>query len=125
TGIDLRNLQSVSVDVELTNHPPEVTGAIMNARGEPLKEMTVLIMTQDRERWIPDSRLVVTARSNADGRYLVRTLPPGQYYIVVLDSRQTVNVTDPDFLDHMRARAASFSLMDGEVKTMDLRFAAR
>ncbi len=123
SGVDLRNAQDITVEVELTNHPPEITGTVTGASGEPLKEFTILALPEDRQLWIPDSRLVVTVRSDAQGRYRIRTLPPGRYFIVVVDNRQTVNVLDPDFLDHMRARAASFSLTDGEVKTLDLRFA--
>jgi hypothetical protein len=126
TGIDLSAGRDANgFEVELTNRPPEVSGAAVNARGEPQKDYMVLFFTQERERWIPGSRLITTARHDrVDGRYKVRSLPPGRYLAVALEQTQGANTQDPDFLESLRPRATSFTLADGETKLLDLRISA-
>ena len=124
SGVDLRGGRDVDgVEVQLTNHPPEISGLIVDANGAP-QIGAVLMFPQERERWIFESRLIATARTDRDGRYKVRTLPPGRYLAVVLDPSQvSIAMQDPDMLEGLRDRATPFSLSEGESKTLDLRSA--
>ena len=122
TGVDLRGGRDINnLEVEFTNRPQEIGGLVTNARGEPLPQSSVLLFPQDRERWILDSRLVGIARTDATGRYRIRTLPPGRYLAVALDPSQTANVSDPDVLESLRSRATPVSVAESEVKALDLR----
>jgi hypothetical protein len=120
TGVDLRGSQDVSLEIELTNNPPEVSGGAIDARGEAVNDFGVLVFPQDRDRRILDSRLVVAVRSDANGRYRVRTLLPGQYVAVLINAQQISNVPDLD-LEALVARATPFLLHAGEIATVDLR----
>jgi hypothetical protein len=126
-GVDLRGGRELSgVEIELTNRPPEVMGLVTNARGESLKDYTVLVFPQERERWILDSRLVTTARaSGADGRYRIRTLPAGRYLAIAFESMPPITYQDPQFLENVRARATSFAIADGQSTLLDLKVDAR
>jgi hypothetical protein len=124
TGVDLRAGRDVDgIEVELTNRPQEISGTVTGDGGELLKDFTLLVFPQERERWVFDSRLIATARSDRDGRYKLRTLPPGRYLAVPLDQSVTIATQDPDFLESQRTRATPFSLAEGEAKTLDLRVA--
>ena len=122
TGIDLRGARDISgVEIQLTNRPQEISGLVTDTGGLP-QSGAVLVFPQEREHWIFDSRLITTARTERDGRYKVRTLPPGRYLAVVLDPSQVPGaMQDPDALESLRARATPFSLAEGESKTLDLR----
>jgi hypothetical protein len=123
-GVDLRGTRELfDVEVELTNRPPEVTGVVTSSRGDALKEYTVLVFPQERERWHLDSRLVTLARpSMADGRYRVRTLPPGRYLAMAFESpQQLAFYQDPQLLESLRARATAFSIVDGQSLVLNLR----
>ena len=122
SGVDLRAGHDVDdLEVELTSRPPEISGRVTDARGEP-QSTPVLFFPQDRERWIFDSRLITTARADQVGQYKIRTLPPGRYLAVVLDPSQLASaLQDPETLESLRPRATPVSLGEGEVKTLDLR----
>ena len=57
SGIDFTSGGEFSgIEVELTNHPAEVSGVVTNARGEPVKDYSVIVFSQDREKWQGTSR---------------------------------------------------------------------
>jgi hypothetical protein len=122
TGIDFTSGGEFSgIEVELTNHPAEVSGVVTNARGEPVKDYSVILFSQDREKWQGSSRYLSQSRPDQDGRFKVRTLPAGSYYAVAVDYVEPGESSDPDFLERMRTKATTFSLNDGETKTLDLK----
>jgi len=122
TGIDFAAGSEIAgIEVELTNHPAEVSGAVTNARGEPVKDYSVIFFSQDRDLWAGNSRYMATSRPDQDGRFKVRSLPPGSYYAVALDYVEPGDSSDPDFLERVRSKAITFSLNEGEAKTLDLR----
>jgi hypothetical protein len=124
-GIEFRpNEEVTGIEVELTNQATEVSGAVTNARSEPVKDYTVVVFSRDRERWGYMSRFFQTGRPDQDGRFKVKSLPAGDYYAVALDYVEPGEANDPEFLDRVKARAVSFSLSDGETKTLDLKVSA-
>jgi hypothetical protein len=124
TGVDLRAGRDVDgIEVELTNRPQEISGTVTSDTGELLRDFALLVFPQERERWIIDSRLIAIAKSDRDGHYRLRTLPPGRYLAVPLDPSLATAAQDPDFLESQRARATPFALVEGEAKTLDLRIA--
>jgi hypothetical protein len=110
--------------VELTNKPTEVSGVVTNSRSEPVKDYTVVVFARDRERWGYMSRYFQSSRPDQDGRYKVKALPAGEYYAVAIDFVDPGEASDPEFLDRVKTRAVSFSLNDGETKTLDLKISA-
>ena len=124
-GIEFRPNEEVSgIEVELSNQTTEVSGAVTNSRSEPVKDYTVVVFARDRERWGYMSRFFQTGRPDQDGRYKVKALPAGNYYAVALDYVEPGEATDPEFLDRVKDRAVSFSLNDGETKTIDLKISS-
>ena len=67
------------------------------------------------------SRYQGTARPDQDGRFKISALPPGDYFIIAVDHIEPGEWSDPEFLERARSMASSFSLSDGEAKTIDLR----
>jgi hypothetical protein len=126
TGVDLTSGNSLDeVEIELTNRPPELSGIVVNTRGEVLTNATVVVFPEDRDRWIFESRLIATVRPSAqDGRFRVRTLPPGRYLAAAVEQLQPTQ-HDPAFLETLRPRAVAFSLSDGQTTTLDLKVAGR
>ena len=124
-GIDFKPNEDVAgLEVELTNKPTEVSGLVTNARGEPVKDYTVVVFAKDREKWGYMSRFFQSGRPDQDGRYKVKALPAGEYYAVALDYVEPGEATDPEFLDRIKTRATSFSLLEGDTKVMDLKISA-
>jgi hypothetical protein len=122
SGIEFRPNANVSgVEVELTTQTAEVTGVVTDDRGHPAADCTVIVFAQDRERWTEASRYIAASGADQHGRFKVRTLPPGEYYAVALDSIEPGEFADPDLLERVRTRATAFSMSEGETTTLDLK----
>ena len=109
------------VEVELTNKVTSVSGLVTNQRGEPARDYTAVLFTQDSNRWTERSRYIKIGRPDQDGRFSVTALPPGDYYAVAIEALEAGLWNDPDFLQRVRTTATMFTLMEGETKTLDLR----
>jgi hypothetical protein len=121
-GFDIRPNEEISgIEIEMTNHQSDFSGVVTNTRGEPVKDYSLVVFAQDRERWNPGSRYLRTSRPDQDGRFKVTGLPAGRYYAVALDYVEPGEASDPEFLDRVSAKAEKFSLNEGEVKTFDLK----
>ncbi|HWW86440.1 MAG TPA: carboxypeptidase-like regulatory domain-containing protein [Vicinamibacterales bacterium] len=122
SGIEFRPNTSISgVEVELTTHGAEVSGIVTDERGHPANDCTVIVFPQDRDRWTEASRYVAADRPDQDGRFTVRTVPPGEYYAIALDSIEPGEWADPDLLERVRPRAAAVSLTEGKTTALDLK----
>src|SRR5207249_5137958 len=99
----------------------DLSGLVTNARGEAVKDYTLVVFAQDKEQWGPGSRFVRTGRPDQDGRYKISGLPAGAYYLVAVDYVDPGDATDPEFFDRIKAKASALSLGDGETKVVDLK----
>ncbi len=127
SGVEMGAGQNIEgVEVELTNRPSTVSGRVTNAKGDAVKDYSVLLFSQDKERWaLSGGRHVALGRPDQDGTYRARSLPPGSYYAVALDYVDQTAWRDPDFLDSIRASATAFTLRDAEAKVLDLKMTIR
>ena len=83
----------------------------------------MIAFPQSRDLWNPQppGRSAV-ARPTADsGRYELRTLRPGDYYIAAVTEVEPGQWTDPSYLEELALRATRVSIRDGESATIDLK----
>jgi hypothetical protein len=123
TGIEIKpNGDMSGIEIEMTNHVAELSGAVTNARGEAVKDYTVVVFPQDRDRWgVTGVRYMKSGRPDQDGRFKIAALPPGEYAAVAVDYVEPGESSDPEFLERVRIRATPFSIGEGETKTLDLK----
>ncbi len=122
SGIEVPSGGDISgIEVELTNHLSEVSGVVTNARGEAMRDYTVVFFPQDREQWGGTTRYRGIARPDQDGRFKTRALPAGRYYAAALDGVDVNDANDPEFLERISTGATAFTLNDGETKVMELK----
>ena len=122
SGIEFRPSEDVAdIEVELTNRVTDVSGLVTNTKGEAVRDYSIVVFPRDREKWTPNSRYMRTTRPDQDGRYKVNGVPPGEYLVIALDYLDTNEWNDPEFLDRVRSKATSFSVNEGETKSVDLR----
>jgi hypothetical protein len=126
SGIEFRaNENLTDIEVELTNRLTDVSGLVTDRRGTAQKDFSVVVFPQDRDKWTPNSRYMRTSRPDQDGRFKVNGLPPGAYYVIALDYLDTSgDWNDPESLDRLGSKATTFSINEGETKTVDLRIAS-
>jgi len=122
TPIEVRSGQLVSnVTVTFTDKVGELSGTIMSDRGDPVTDYTVLAFTTDRTFWRPQSRQILTVRPDQTGRFRMQGLPPGDYYVVIVDPAEQGEWFQPAYLDEHRTGASRVSLAEGGSKTQDFR----
>jgi protocatechuate 3,4-dioxygenase beta subunit len=121
-GIDVEPGEQITgVDVELSDKITSVSGRVTNARGEPVRECTLIVFATDNKRWKIQGRYLRTARPDQDGRFKVSGLAPSDYYIVAIDKLEPGQGLDAEFLERIRSKATSVSVDDGETRSVDLK----
>ena len=126
TPIDLRSDQKLNaVSVVFTNKLTQVSGTVTNEQSMPVTDFTVLAFPADSSLWRPLARQIMTARPDQTGKYQIRGLPPGNYYLATVDPSEQGEWFEPAFLDQQRLGAARLLLSDGDVKTHDFRISTR
>jgi hypothetical protein len=122
TPIDVRSGRSIdNVTVLFTDRLTEVNGTVSDDRGTPITDYTVLAFPTDASLWRPMARHIMTARPDQNGKYQIRGLPPGDYYLAPVDPAQQGEWFEPSFLEQHRAAASGVTLGEGDVKTLDFK----
>ena len=110
-----------TVAVVFTDKQSEINGTLTTENGTPVPEFTVLVFPADASLWRPQARQIMTARPDQTGKYRIRGLPPGDYYLATVDPSEQGEWFEPAYLDEHRSGATRVVLGDGDVKTKDFK----
>jgi hypothetical protein len=107
------------VQVVVTSRITELSGTVVDARGDVSAGYTLLVFPVDRDRWYPGSRYFRRAGSASGGNFSVRGLPPSDYYVAPLGAWSVLKDgddawQDPEFLESIALRAARATLTEGQ-----------
>jgi hypothetical protein len=109
----------------LSNQPAELQGTVVDDRGQPATDYTLIVFAADRRYWTPGTRRVYTTRPATDGSYMLRNLPPGEYRIATLIDPEPGAWTDPAYLEQLESSSMRISIAAGEKKVQGVRIADR
>jgi hypothetical protein len=115
TGEDIENLQ-----VEVTDRFPELSGSVADERGRPVLEFTTIAFPQQPAQPGSMARSSI-GRPDQDGRFKIRPLPAGSYYVVAVDYVEQGQWLDPEYLERLRPSATRVTIGDAEAKSIDLK----
>lgn len=122
TPIALRSGQILSgLTMVFTDRLTELSGTVTTAAGAPATDVTVLAFPTDTSLWRPQARQIMTTRPDQNGKFQIRALPPGEYYLAPIDPAEPGEWFEPAFLEAHRADAVRVLLAEGDVKTQDVR----
>jgi Carboxypeptidase regulatory-like domain len=113
------------ITLVFTDKMTQVSGVVTNDQNAPVSEYTVLAFPTDATLWRPQSRQIMTTRPDQNGKYQLRGLPPGEYYMATVDPAVQGEWFEPAFLDQQRPGAIRITLSDGDVKTQDFKVLQR
>ncbi len=123
TGIEFapgRNLEGLQV--VFTQKTTDLSGLVTDAGGKPVVDASVVIFPANRDKWKFQSRYVRTARPDTQGRYNIKSLPPGEDYLVIaVQNLENGQGGDPEFLGRAKEEAKPFTLNEGETKAVDIK----
>jgi hypothetical protein len=116
--IDLKG-QNSSARVVLTDRVTTISGVVQARRDAA--NYSVVVFPDDVTRWNYPSRYVRSARASDRGQFKISGLPPNErYFAVAVDFLQEGEEQDPQFLERLRSQAVTFSLRDGEQRSIYL-----
>jgi Carboxypeptidase regulatory-like domain len=95
-------------------------GRVVFATGEPATNCTVVVFPVERTAWFFNSRRIAAAPLDAQGRYVVRNLPAGDYLIVARADLDQLEWFNPLTLDKLAASAAKLAIRNDEILTFDI-----
>jgi hypothetical protein len=104
-----------------TDQASELSGAVKDAQGKPAAPDTfVVVFSTDRSTWFFNSRRIAGVRLDAEGRYSIRNLPPGEYRVIATTDLAQGEWFDPAALDRLLPSAAAITLTGVEKKVWDI-----
>jgi hypothetical protein len=110
-----------SVEIVLTDRSATLSGIV---RGGVFGDR-VLLFADDPDAWVPHSSRVRTAFIQDDGRFTLRGMHAGSYYVVALRSRDAAEVGEmgAPLLGALTVMSTRVALAEGETREVEVRFA--
>ena len=120
--IELRSGEVLSgVQVIVTKRVTSVTGQLVDEKGAPLSDGTVIVFAADSGRWVEDSRFVRSARPDQQGQWRIRGLPPGDYLAVAVESVEDGQWNESEYLESIRRYGQKVTLVEAGDHTVALK----
>jgi protocatechuate 3,4-dioxygenase beta subunit len=107
--------------ITVTDKFNELSGRVTESSGQPGIDYTIIAAPTEERFWTPNSRRISVARTGADGKYTFRSLPPGEYFVVMLSDFEQGTQYDPEFLKTLTAAATRVRVNEGAKTVQDLR----
>jgi protocatechuate 3,4-dioxygenase beta subunit len=119
--IEVKSENVNGLNVIFSDKISRLSGTVRDGRGNPVGDVAVIVFPADEHLWFPQSRQIVTSRTDASGGYKVSTIPPGDYLTIAVDDVEQGEWFDPAFLDQIRGRATRVKIDEGDQRTQDLK----
>ena len=97
-----------------------IAGTVRNEQGAIQTDRTVVVLPVNPTLRAPYARQVQLAYPDLDGSYVVAGLPPGRYFVAVIEELDRSELFVGGRLDGVLADAASITVTTGETLTLDL-----
>ncbi len=121
TPLEVKSENVTGLNVIFTDRISSLSGNVRDARGNPIGDVTVIAFPADDRLWMPQSRQILSARTDQAGAYKLASIPAGDYLVIAWDDVEQGEWFDPAFLDQIRGRATKVRIEEGEQRTHDLK----
>jgi hypothetical protein len=112
------------VAIVLSPNGAALGGRVVDDRRQPVDLYKVIVFSADRERWFKGSAAVTSSAPRSDGRFTVRSLPPGDYFIGAIEySENDPNageVLQQDMLNQLAPSSRRITLGESEQRSVEL-----
>ena len=120
---DVKGAQTIAgLEIVLSDRAAQIAG-VVKADGDATGT-TVIVFPADSARWVPQSRSILTAQVDRDGRYTIDGLSAGEYLIAAIEDVEQGEWFDPAFLQAISSGASRVALNEGSRETKDLKLTA-
>jgi uncharacterized protein (DUF2141 family) len=119
TPLELRQNTDDAV-VTFSDLASDLTGTVRDAAGGASADVFVVAFSTDRAAWFFNSRRIAAVRSDPQGRYSFRNLPPGSYRVVATTDLEQNEWFEPATLDRLTPAAETVTIAGPEKSLRDL-----
>ena len=109
--------------VTLTSQTTELSGSLVDEASRPVTAFTVLVFSADRVFWTAQSRRTQSTRPADDGRFVLKNLPAGDYFLVAVTDLDDDQWSDPGVLATLVGAGVRVTIAEGQRTVQDLRIA--
>ena len=99
----------------------ELSGLVNDFTNQTVTDASVVVFSEDKERWTTGSRYLRVTRPDTNGKYTVRLTPAQNYRVVVVQGLEDGQSSDPEFLTRALDYATPFDIGEGEAKLVNLK----
>jgi protocatechuate 3,4-dioxygenase beta subunit len=109
------------VEVIVTSRVTTVSGQLVDGKGIPLTDGTVIVFADDSTKWFEESRWIRAVRPDQQGQYQIKGLPPGDYLAVAVDYVEDAIWNDAEYLESIRRYGQKVTLNESAAITLSLK----
>jgi carboxypeptidase family protein len=122
TAIEMKSGEELSgIQVVVTDRVTTLAGQLLDEKGVPIADGTVIVFAGGPEKWSDESRYVRAVRPDHQGQFQINGLPAGDYLAVALDYVQDGMWNDPEYLASIRRDAQKLTLNEGGSRVISLK----
>jgi protocatechuate 3,4-dioxygenase beta subunit len=121
--IEVKSENVSGLNVIFTDKISSLKGTVRDARSNGAIDVTVILFPSDERLWLPQSRQIITARTDSSGSYHLSAVPAGDYLVIAVEEVDQGEWFDPSYLDQIRSRATKIRIDEGDQRTQDLKVA--
>ncbi len=114
-----------TVMVTFTDKVSELTGMLTDTLGQPVTDYFVVVIPADSKYWLRGSRRIASARPGADGAFVLRNMPPGDYRIAATTDLASGDLAEQAALTRLLGESAPLTIGPGEQKVFNIRLAGQ
>jgi len=119
--IDIAGGSIADLVVTFSERRSELSGTLQTSGGAPATDVFVVTYAIDPTLWGPRARRVQAVRPSVDGKFLIKDLPPGDYYISAVTDVDQEELQEPRFLESLIPASLKITIGEGEKKVQDLK----
>ena len=109
-----------SLRVTFSDQASQLSGVVADRDGAPVTGGYAVVFSEDAKTWFLHSRRVAAVPLNAEGRYTVSNLPPGNYFIAVTSDLENYEWFDPARLTELRSNASRVTITENQAVTRNI-----
>jgi hypothetical protein len=113
------------VILTFTDRDTGLSGRVLGADDKSVSGCYVVAFATDRATWTEHSRRLMVVRPATDGRFVIRDLPQGAYYVVAIVDLDLEVWRTPEFLSRLAATATQVVIGEDRPTLQNLRIQNR
>jgi hypothetical protein len=119
TGFRFAGEADKVLEIVLAKNAGSLAGRVEDERKQPASGVFVVLTSNARTARLYRTDMYRTASTDGDGRFEVKSLPPGDYKVFALQGFEKDSWLDPDFFKPYEDRGSSIQVGEGKVFTLD------